>query len=216
MTNRPWLSMPASGLMVLLALAPQIVAESVDSASVRLRVDDYAAVAADVLARAQDEVTQLYAAIGVEATWLAARHLPGRQPAAVSRVDKGMPDLTVIVLNPTMTTRMAPPRNAIGLAASTESAQGRIAYVFYDRLRMVTFERDGSDIGALSLVMAHEIGHLLLPYGSHADAGVMLGHWSVEGFRRLDIRGLRFTPLQGQQMRRMLRGRLTVSSPRSE
>jgi len=199
------------------ASAPQIVAESIDSASVRLRVDDYAEVAADVLARAQDEVTQLYAAVGVETTWLAARQLPSRPPAASVRVDKGMPDLTVIVLNPTMTTRMAPPQNAIGMAASTtQSVQGRIAYVFYDRLRMVTFDHDGSDVNALSFVMAHEIGHLLLPYGSHSDAGVMLGRWNVERFSHLDIRGLRFTPLQGQQMRHVLRSRLTLSAPRKE
>jgi hypothetical protein len=211
MSNRLWLSVLASGLVVLLASAPQLVADSIDSAAVRLRVDDYAAVATEVLARAQDEVTQLYAAIGVEATWLATRHLPSRPPAAPLRADNGMPDLTVIVLNPLMTTRMAPPENAVGLAASTQTAQGRIAYVFYDRLRMVTLERAASDVSALSFVMAHEIGHLLLPYGSHADAGVMLGQWNVEQFSHTNLRGLRFTPLQGQQMRHMLRSRVTLS-----
>ena len=216
MTHRLWLSIVASGLFVLLASVPHVVAESIDSASVRLRVDDYAAVAADVLARAQDEVTQLYAAIGVEATWLATRHLPSRPPAPPVRVDKGMPDLTVIVLNPTMTTRMAPPPNALGLAASTQNVDGRIAYVFYDRLRMVTLERDDSDVRALSLVMAHEIGHLLLPYGSHSEGGVMLGHWNIERFSHIDLRGLRFTPLQGQQMRHVLRSRVTLAGPRHE
>jgi hypothetical protein len=118
--------------------------------------------------------------------------------------DIGVPDLTVIVLDPSMTTRMAPPPDAIGLAAHTQSERGRIAYVFYDRLRVVTLQRDASEVTALSLVMAHEIGHLLLPYGSHSDAGVMRGHWDLGGFRHLDIRRLRFTPLEGQQIRHML------------
>ena len=54
----------------------------------RLRVDDYAAVATTLLARAQEEVTQLYAAIGVETTWLATGTLPSRPPAAPLRIER--------------------------------------------------------------------------------------------------------------------------------
>ena len=194
----------ACGLMAMVASAPRAAAEPVDLPSVKLRVDDYAAVAAGLLARAQDGVTQLYGAIGVETKWLKTRRLSNRLPATPFSVDSGAPDLTVILLDPGMTTRIAPSPDAIGLAAKTPSEQGRIVYVFYDRLRMVTLQREANDTAALTLVMAHEIGHLLLPYGSHSDAGVMRGHWDLEGFRHLDIRRLRFTPLQGQQIRRML------------
>lgn len=53
--------------------------------------------------------------------------------------------------------------------------------------------------------MAHEIGHLLLPYGSHSDTGIMKGHWDVEELRRLEPDTLRFTPWQAQ----MIRGRMS-------
>lgn len=202
MTNRHRLFTIACGLAAMLVSIPCIAAD-VEMPSVRLRVDNYAAISDGLLARAQDEVTQLYSAIGVETIWLETRQLSSLRPAPLS-VDGGMPDLTVIVLGPGMTTRLAPPHDAIGLAARTRTEQGRIAYVFYDRLRTITHECGASDAAALSLVMAHEIGHLLLPYGSHSDAGIMRGHWDLEGFRHLDIRRLRFTPLQGQQIRRML------------
>jgi hypothetical protein len=109
------------------------------------------------------------------------------------------------MLSRSMTARMAPPHDAIGLAAHTRTEPGRIAYVFYDRLHMVTVQSGASDIATLSLVMAHEIGHLLLPIGSHSDAGVMRGQWNLETLRHFDIRRLRFTSLQGQQIRRMVR-----------
>ena len=207
MTDNTRLSILTSVFVAALTSTRCLAAEPVEIPSVRLRVDDYAVVAAGVLARAQKEVTELYASIGVETRWLMTRHLP-TGPGGPLRVDTGTPDLTVIVLNPTMTTRMAPPPDAVGLAAQTPSESGRIAYVFYDRLQTATLNRERSDIAALGLVMAHEIGHLLLPYGSHSEGGVMRGHWDLDKFRRLDIRRLRFTALQGQQIRLML-GSLT-------
>jgi hypothetical protein len=206
MTNRRRLFALACGLIAMLVSGPRIAAEPAHTPSVRLRVDDYAAVATGLLSQAQEIVTQLYGAIGVETTWLSTRVLSSRPIAVPLSVDSGMPDLTVIVLDPGMTLRMAPPANAMGMAAETENNRGRIAYVFYDRLRMMTLQREASDVAALSLVMAHEIGHLLLPYSSHSDEGVMRGHWDLEGFRHLDIRRLTFTRRQGQLIRHMLGG----------
>ncbi len=204
MTNCSRLLVLACGFIATLASAPGIAAAPIDIPSVKLRVDDYAVVADTLLARAQEEVTQLYAAIGVRASWLETRHLPSRPPAASTHGDVGAPDLILVVLNPSMTARLAPPPNAVGMAASTPSGEGRIAYVFYDRLKTVLPLDNGSNMAALGFVMAHEIGHLLLPYGSHSETGVMRGRWDLEGFRRFDLRRLRFTPLQGQQIRRRL------------
>jgi hypothetical protein len=103
-----------------------------------------------------------------------------------------------------MTTRMAPPEDAIGMAATTPTDNGRIAYVFYDRLQIDPLQSDDSNVAALAFVMAHEIGHLLLPYGSHSETGVMRGRWDRKTFRRLEVQRLRFTPLQGRQIRHLL------------
>ena len=171
-----------------------------DKRSVTVRVDDYASIADDLLATVQDEVG-VYTGIGVETTWVETRRKSSELPDTPTR---NAADLTVIVLSPSMTTRMAPPEDAIGMAANTaHTGQGRIAYVFYERLQTVTLQCDGSDVAALTFVMAHEIGHLLLPDGSHSDTGVMHGRWNRETLRRLDVRRLRFTPLQGRQIRRL-------------
>jgi hypothetical protein len=114
------------------------------------------------------------------------------------------PDLTVIVLDRNMTTRMAPPRHAVGLAAHAGSGRGRIAYVFYERLRAITARCNVSNVTALSLVIAHETGHLLLPYGAHSDVGVMRGHWDFTPSRDLRGQQMNFTPAQGRQIRRLL------------
>jgi hypothetical protein len=203
MPNCSWSFTIARALVVMLVSATSIVAEPVDRPSVRVRVNDYASVAVDLLARAQDEVKQLYARIGVETTWLATRRLSDRDDLSHSE-DANATELTVIVLSSSMTTRMAPPEDAIGMAATTPTDNGRIAYVFYDRLQIDPLQSDDSNVAALAFVMAHEIGHLLLPYGSHSETGVMRGRWDRKTFRRLEVQRLRFTPLQGRQIRHLL------------
>jgi hypothetical protein len=171
---------------------------------VRVRIYDYAPVPIDVLARAQDEVRRAYAGIGVQTTWIKTQHMSDPFKGTRPNQQVNQADLIVIVLNATMTTRMAPPENAIGMAANTPTGHGHIAYVFYDRLEVRSPQSYASSVFALAFVMAHEMGHLLLPYGSHSGAGVMRGHLNRDAFSRLDIRQLEFTPVQGRQIRESL------------
>jgi hypothetical protein len=71
---------------------------------------------------------------------------------------------------------------------------------------MIAMGTRGDDIDLMSLVIAHEIGHLLLPYGSHSETGVMRSRWEVRELRSLDVRQLGFTPYQAQQIRRRASG----------
>lgn len=197
------------GLITGLALVGRpLSAQRPDIPSVSIRIDDYAAVPLRQLARAQDDVTQWYAAIGVETVWAGA-HRVSQMPTR-PEVSLNPTDLTVIVLSPEMVDRMAPPRDVVGAAPGTTTERGRIAYVFYHRLRMIAMA--GDDL--LGVVMAHEIGHLLLPYGSHSDTGVMRSHWDVRDLWCHDVRQLGFTPYQAQQIRRRVSGgiRRTMSS----
>jgi hypothetical protein len=194
--------MVACALIALLS-ATTAAANRSGQPSVRVRVYDYAAVPVDVLARAQDEVRHLYADIGVETTWLTTQRLSqGLEQSCVKRIHAS--DLSVIVLNASLTTRMAAPEGVLGMAATTPTAHGHLAYVFYDRLQNDSVQSHPISASTLAFVMAHEIGHLLLPYGSHSDAGVMRGRWSREALSRLDVRRLRFTPLQTRQIRQVL------------
>ena len=204
MSNSWWRVGFACGLMAMLTSTAHAADEGTARPSVTLRVDDYAAVDAGQLARAQEAVTRMYARIGVLTTWLQARRL-SPQGSDIQRAGAvAVPDLTVIVLDRDMTTRMAPPPHAVGLAAHSGSGQGRIAYVFYERLRTITLRCNVSNVTALSLVIAHETGHLLLPPGAHSDVGVMRGHWDFTPSRDLHSQQMSFTAAQGLQIRRLL------------
>ena len=58
-----------------------------------------------------------------------------------------------------------------------ESNRGWLATVFPDRIDQAA-SRVGMDRGTLlGLVMAHEVGHLLLGTGYHGDTGLMVAEW---------------------------------------
>jgi hypothetical protein len=190
----------------LALMARSASARGLDVPSVTIRIDDYAGVPSHQLARAQDDVTQLYAAIGVETVWLGPHRLSSVASQTLPAASLRQADLTVIVLGPEMVNKLAPPDDVVGAAPCTTTERGRVAYVFYPRLQMIAMGTRGDDIDLMSLVIAHEIGHLLLPYGSHSETGVMRSRWEVRELRSLDVRQLGFTPYQAQQIRRRASG----------
>jgi hypothetical protein len=58
-----------------------------------------------------------------------------------------------------------------------------------------------SDASLLGVVIAHEIGHLLLPYGSHSASGLMQGDWDSRQFLLARTRRLWFTAQQAELIR---------------
>src|SRR4051812_8126003 len=144
----------------------------VQLSEVAISVSDYAAVPPRELARAQSKVTDVYSAAGIELRWTMTR------PARLSRqrVDAGARQLVMLILGAGMSDRIVGPRDVVGLAPATLTASGRLAYVFYDRVRTAVPEHDNVD--SLALVIAHEIGHLLLPDGAHSDTGIMRADWT--------------------------------------
>jgi hypothetical protein len=180
--------------------------QRLDIPSVTVRIDDYAAVPSQRLARAQDDVTQLYTAIGVEIVWLGAHGVLPVASRALPAASRRPADLTVIVLRPEMVDKLAPPEDVVGAAPCTTTERGRVAYVFYSRLSMIAMGSREGDPDLMGLVIAHELGHLLLPYGSHSETGIMRGRWEVRELQRLDVRQLGFTPFQAGQIRRRAAG----------
>jgi hypothetical protein len=55
-----------------------------------------------------------------------------------------------------------------------------MAYAFYSRIQDFS-EIHRVEVGPiLGGVIAHELGHLLLPYGSHSGSGLMSSSWDKE------------------------------------
>lgn len=55
----------------------------------------------------------------------------------------------------------------------------------------------------MGLVMAHELGHLLLPHDSQSRSGLMRANWRVEDLR-VDRGPLEFTRTQAEVIRQAL------------
>jgi len=94
------------------------------------------------------------------------------------------------------------------MGAAVWRGREKIAYVFYPRVATGA-RRDGLPLSAmLGYVMAHEIGHLLLPLNAHSRKGVMRGVWDAEQIRRARLGELTFT----QEEVRIMTQRMAANS----
>jgi hypothetical protein len=176
-----------------------------DASTLTIAIDDYAAVPSDQIDRAQGLVTHLYAAIGVQTAWLETRVSLASSSVQI-RANVVAPSLRIIVLGSPMGDRGTLSMDAVGSTPGSRTERGRIAYVFYDRLRTIATAAHQDDGDSLGVVIAHEIGHLLLPYGSHSETGLMRALWSARDFRSIDFRTLAFTSSQASDIRRRVSG----------
>jgi hypothetical protein len=183
--------------ILVTSLADPAVAADAPIAAVRIRIHDYANVDPIPLASAQQIVSRMYQAIGVHTEWLASTR-PLLDPAIPG--EPGPTDLTIIVLTSQMARRRAMQDAVVGYAAVKRGEAGRIAFVVYDRVRDVARHAMVDITRVMGMVMAHELGHLLLPNRSHSDAGLMRGRWAVADFRRLDKLDLGFSLAQVKEI----------------
>ena len=170
------------------------------SSAASIGIYDYAGVHSEQLSRARRAVDRLFTGVDVRITWLGPYRSSDLQPHSRFESPTPRPDLAVLILNAKMTKELRPQANSLGCAPGTTLARGRIAYVFYDRLANLMGAGE-SVVNVLSLVMAHEIGHLLLPYGSHSETGVMRSRWSATELQLADVAGIGFTSSQIEAMR---------------
>jgi hypothetical protein len=79
------------------------------------------------------------------------------------------------------------------------------AYAFYRRIADLA-EHNGADVARLlGHVIAHEIGHLLLPCDSHSARGLMRAEWDCAQFEDMVKGLLAFAPEQADLIRTRVR-----------
>jgi hypothetical protein len=184
-----------AGLLFPKVSAAQRVAEQ----QLTLRIHDYARVGPKVLLRAQSLVSDSYRSIGVRTAWAETLH-PFSDREGPTRC-AAMEDLTIIVLSARMAERTRLPKDAVGCAVVGRGGGGRVAYILYDRVAASAIQADWDAGDFMAVVVAHEVGHLLLPIGSHSPDGLMRGQWDLNDLRRTDPRALSFTPRQAELIR---------------
>jgi hypothetical protein len=150
------------GLVVGLTGRPTTTFAQSESLSLRLVGVNEAKVPGDVLTRAQAEATRIYARIGVTLIW-------ADSVAADSH-------FTVkIVMNPLGGKSVD--RRAMGGTPGTRHTRGTLAYAYYSRVEKLAHGSGTDEAKILGPVIAHEVGHLLLPFDSHTMSGVMGYGW---------------------------------------
>jgi hypothetical protein len=190
------------GLTVTLAMG-LAVSEAV--IPVNVNVYDYATVPRYALAVARKEVTRIFQTLGVEIVWHAhgnpTAELPARD-AAEHGSSMASPALCVVILSrPTTNPLYSADSDAMGAAPRSSSAPGRLAYVFEDRVEAVSEEYGANRGQVLGHAIAHELGHLLLPYLSHSNSGIMRARWGRRDFDDLAKGWFVFTSDQQKVMR---------------
>jgi len=197
----------------LLVLASPAIGEPQPSLSVVVHLCDDPDIHPYLVRRAQTDVTRIYRDAGVEIAWADDAALAddaGDPPSP-------FPHLTLVILCRELTNEFPVDATALGAAVGSRDYRGRSAYVFYDRVERVAqsylnvAREPGTDdmytVVVLAHAMAHELGHLLLPYG-HSPTGLMRAEWDARDLRLALNRELNFTSEQAQLIRGQVLARL--------
>ena len=181
--------MTRSTLHSLVTILLLVVAGPAHAAAQALlvQVDNDARIPAADLAQMEDVVARSYLAIGIHVIW-EYREVPLDDPRGVR--------VHLRLLSRASGDRKIT-RERIGRAVLGQTNRpARLVYIFTPRIveASVKFARDYTHI--LGLVVAHELGHVLLPTGSHSDSGIMNGRTNLWGKIAHE-----FTPEEGEAIR---------------
>jgi len=153
-----------------------------------VRVTDYADISLGDLRAAEDEATRVYKAAHIRLVWVN----PGQ-------ADDGSPALRLTVI-------LA--KHAIAGVPNTDGVLGfafhasRVAYAFSEPIKALVLPSPVSFRVAFGRVIAHELGHLLLPTRGHSECGIMRPSLDVtnfpQRFTREQVDALQLTVLAWQ------------------
>jgi len=154
----------------------------------------------DLAERAQTEVARLYKLIDVEVVWVAAS----------VQADE---DLRVIKVT-TWEPREDQFPSALGMTPAQPGKRGTRGYVFWGRVQRYAQKYAVGFDSLLAAAIAHELGHMLLPEGSHSKMGLMHGSWDSSHFRSAAAGLLHFSPESAKMIRRGLTTQVTADANR--
>jgi hypothetical protein len=134
-----------------------------DAATLVVYVDNYARIPPDILVRAQDEAARIYARAGVRISWV-----DGENGTIRSDLTAAEP-LRVLLLCQVMSERkITLDQIPAGVLARAGRGAGR-AYIFSARVIEAAVRQRSDPAIALGRVLAHEVGHLVLPREGHSE-----------------------------------------------
>lgn len=164
---------------VLALFAPAAAGAQLAVGQVRVLVQNDLA-PAQLMELAQAEVKRLFALIDLDVVW-ETEPLEGMRGVRVVKITNWEPADRRIS------------NDALGVTYTGEHGSRR-AYVIWSRVqRRATRSAVGVD-SMLAIAIAHEVGHMLLPPGSHGKHGIMRETWDANDLRRAAVGLLHFSP----------------------
>lgn len=152
--------------------AANLVAAEAAPRRIVVHVADYAQTPVRLLSSAERYASRAYERAGVTVVWTS-----GHRPA--TRPEDGDRHVEVVVLAGKMTRDKCREDGLSDIVFGAAVYQAQRAVVFFDRAASFALT-SGSPLGVvLGVVLAHEIGHLVLPEGTgHTSDGIMRPHWA--------------------------------------
>ena len=180
-------------LLILIGLTGtprNAVAAPEGSIAVLVYVTNQAQIPPNVLTPALTEATRIYSGIGVRLLWT-------ESSAAEYH-------FTVRIISTPLGGGRVTDFHALGAAPGTKETHGKLVYAYYGPIERLA-RRSGTDVVIiLGHVIAHELGHLLLPYDAHTMIGVMGSGWDRAQVEGAKMGELTFTRSQGKAIRERL------------
>ena len=153
----------------------------------------------ETVKRAEQVATRIFLAAGIRLEWT------NIAPDSVGPYRETAQQLKIHIV-PDSPMKQAGRR--LGVAERLVDDSDRRAFVFYNRI--VDLARlNGVDIAPiLGHALAHEMGHVLLPYGSHTSQGIMREEWDRAQFEAMARGLLTFTAQHTDLIRMQVRAML--------
>jgi hypothetical protein len=176
---------------------------------ITLHLYDYAGMQPASILEAQRATGATFRLAGIDIQW---RNWPARVaglPGGTGPDDvNDVNHFVVMVLPERMSRKMA--TGPLEFGEAVVSQQGGFpthAYIFLDRVKDFATGEQAPWSGLLGMMIAHEVGHLLLGNNSHFPAGVMRAQWRTSEVKQALMGALTFTSRQAEQMRGDIRRR---------
>ena len=191
--------------LALLIFAANLIAQVAEARErttappVRVAVSVFndAAVPASVLAEALERATAVMNQAGVSLTWLDCG-TPGSRVPELGCSAIAFPQHFSVRLVSKATPSKA---DIFGQSFQDEAGEGNYAVVYYPGLAGSKVAETLHTGKLLGLVVAHEVGHLLLGRNSHSADGLMAAVWQMSELRQATQGNLFFSHDQSDRMR---------------
>jgi hypothetical protein len=176
-------------------LAAAVLTHSVVAAQqIQVSICNPGALTESVVRKAKGETEAVFRASQIRIEWLDCDHVAGSKAL-------------IVRLRPDKPPGTAGPASldALGRAFLGKEGRGYLVDAYLQSVRETSNFRDVDVAMLLGVVIAHELGHLLLGPG-HTPNGVMRSRWGGPDLRALSQRHLKFTREQQAKMQRILSG----------